>query len=264
MKFKKSLGQNLLIDKNIIKKILSFSSFKNKNIIEIGSGTGNLSKEILKLMPKKLICIEKDKMFVKKLKILFQNIKNIKVINEDILKLNLKSLVFDETIIIGNLPYNISTQILVKFLRFNPWPPKFKKLIFMFQKEVGEKILANFGSKNYSRLSIITKSRLKILNYFYVSKNCFIPKPKVDSIVIEFQPIKRSDVNFKSVRSLEYITNMFFSNKRKMINKTFKKLKIIDFKFIETHNIDLTLRPENLPEGLFYKITEYYEKKITK
>ena len=70
----------------------------------------------------------------------------------------------------------------------NPWPPKFKRLIFMFQKEVGEKIIANFGSKNYSRLSIITKSRLRILNYFYVSKNCFIPKPKVDSIVIEFEP----------------------------------------------------------------------------
>ena len=106
MKFKKSLGQNLLIDKNIIKKILSFSSFKNKNIIEIGSGTWNLSKEILKLMPKKLICIEKDKTFVKKLKMLFQNIKNIKVINEDILKLNLKSLVFDETIIIPSIKFN--------------------------------------------------------------------------------------------------------------------------------------------------------------
>ena len=264
MKFKKSLGQNLLIDKNILKKILSLSSFKNKNIIEIGAGTGNLSIEIIKLMPKKLICIEKDKIFEKKLKILFQDIKNISVIKGDILKLNLKSLVSDETIVVGNLPYNISTQILVKFLRFNPWPPKFKKLIFMFQKEVGEKILADFGSKNYSRLSIITKSRLKTLNYFYVSKNCFLPKPKVDSIVIEFQPIKRSDVNFKSVKTLEYITNIFFSNKRKMINKTFKKLKIIDSKFIDTHNIDLTLRPENLNEGLFYKITEYFEKKITK
>ena len=134
----------------------------------------------------------------------------------------------------------------------------------MFQKEVGDKILADFGSKNYSRLSIITKSRLKIMNYFYVSKNCFFPKPKVDSVVIEFQPIKRDDVNFKSITSLEYITNIFFSNKRKMINKTFKKLKIIDVKFIDSHDIDLTLRPENLRESLFYKITEYYEKKVIK
>ena len=153
------------------------------------------------------------------------------------------------------------TQILIKFLRFNPWPPKIWKNNIYVSKGSRRKILANFGSKDYSRLSIITKSRLKILNYFYVSKNCFFPKPKVDSVVIEFQPVKRPDVNFKSIRSLEYITNIFFSNKRKMINKTFKKLKIFDLKFIGSQNIDLTLRPENINESLFYKITQFYEKK---
>ena len=260
MKFKKSLGQNLLIDKNILKKILSLTSFKNKNVIEIGSGTGNLSTEILKSIPNKLICIEKDKIFAKNLKTLFKNKKNLSVLNGDILKLNLKKLISEGTIIIGNLPYNISTQILIKFIRFNPWPPKFTKLIFMFQKEVGEKIIASMGNTNYSRLSIITKSRFKILNFFYVSKNCFFPKPKVDSIVIEFQPIKRKDIHFKSIKSLEYITNIFFSNKRKMINKTFKKLKIENNKFIKSEKIDLTLRPEKVSENIFYKITEFYEK----
>ncbi len=264
MKFKKSLGQNLLIDKNILKKILISTSFKNKNVIEIGAGTGNLSSEILKLMPEKLICIEKDKIFSKNLKSLFKNEKNLSVINGDILKLNLKKIILDETIILGNLPYNISTQILIKFLRFNPWPPKFKKLIFMFQKEVGEKIIANLGSRNYSRLSIITKFRLKVLNYFYVSKNCFFPKPKVDSIVIEFQPIVRKDITIKSIKSLEYITNIFFSNKRKMINKTFKKLKIDKDALIKNQNLDLTLRPEKLSESLFFKITELYEKEQIK
>ena len=116
MKFKKSLGQNLLIDKNILKKITSLTSFKDKDIIEIGAGTGNLSVEILKLLPKKLICIEKDKAFVKDLKLLFKNEKNLSIINADILKLNLKELISNETIVIGNLPYNISTQILIKLL----------------------------------------------------------------------------------------------------------------------------------------------------
>ena len=264
MKFKKSLGQNLLVDKNILKKILSLTNFKNKNIIEIGAGTGNLSTEIFKLNPNKLICIEKDKIFAKNLKSLFKNNNNLSVLNEDILKLNLKKLISEGTIIVGNLPYNISTQILIKFIRFNPWPPKFKRLIFMFQKEVGEKIIACMGNSNYSRLSIITKSRLKIVNFFYVSKNCFFPKPKVDSIVIEFQPIKRRDINFKSIKSLEYITNIFFSNKRKMINKTFKKLKIDNNKFIKSEKIDLTLRPEKVSESLFYKITEFYEKSRVK
>ena len=262
MKFKKSLGQNLLIDKNILKKITSLTSLKNKEIIEVGAGTGNLSSEILKLLPKKLTCIEKDKNFANNLKIFFKNEKNLSIINDDILKINLKKLISSKTIIIGNLPYNISTQILIKFIKFNPWPPKFIKMIFMFQKEVGEKIIANFGSKDYSRLSIITKSRFKILNYFYVSKNCFIPKPKVDSMVIEFEPVARKDLNFKSIETLEYITNIFFSNKRKMINKTFKKLKINNDKFLQNNDIDLTLRPEKLRENLYYKITEYYEKII--
>ena len=111
----------------------------------------------------------------------------------------------------------------------------------MFQKEVGEKIIANLGDKNYSRLSIITKFRFKVLNYFYVSKNCFFPKPKVDSIVIEFQPIIRNDINFKSIKSLEFITNIFFSNKRKMINKTFKKLKIDNDEFLKKTKYRLVL-----------------------
>ena len=264
MKFKKSLGQNLLTDKNILKKIILLTPLKDKKVLEIGSGTGNLSVEILKVKPRKLICIEKDKIFSKNLKFLFKNEKNIFIINDDILKLNLKKILTDDSIILGNLPYNISTQILIKFIKLNPWPPKFKRLIFMFQKEVGEKIIACLGNKNYSRLSIITKSRLKILNYFYVSRNCFFPKPKVDSIVIEFKPIIRKDINFKSINSLEYITNVFFSNKRKMINKTFKKLKIDNYRFIKSQNIDLTLRPENLSEKLFYKITEFYEKKRAK
>jgi len=123
MNFKKSLGQNLLIDKNISKKILSLASFKNKQVIEIGSGTGNLTKEIIKLKPKKIICIEKDKIFVKNLNTIFQNEKNLIVMSGDILNLNLKQLISKDTIIIGNLPYNISTQILIKFLRLYPWPP---------------------------------------------------------------------------------------------------------------------------------------------
>ena len=100
--------------------------------------------------------------------------------------------------------------------------------------------------------------------HFDVSKNCFFPKPKVDSVVIEFQPIVRKDIGFKSVKSLEYITNIFFSNKRKMINKAFKKLKIDNEEFLKKQKIDLTLRPEKLDEKIFYKIAEFYEKKITK
>ena len=164
--------------KILLKKIVSLTQLKNKNIIEIGSGTGNLSIEILKIISKKLICIEKDKIFVKNLETLFQNKKNISVVNGDILKLDLGRIISNETIIIGNLPYNISTQILIKFIRFNPWPPKFEKMIFMFQKEVGEKIIANFGSKNYSRLSISNKIKIKNFKLFLCFKKLFFSKTK--------------------------------------------------------------------------------------
>ena len=260
MFLKKSLGQNLLVDKNIIKKILSLTNIKDKNVIEIGPGTGNLTYEILKLNPKNLLCIEKDKKLSEQLKLNLININNIKIKNEDILGLNLNGFIKKNTVVLGNLPYNISTQILIRFLKLNPWSSKLNKIIFMFQKEVGEKIIANFGNKNYSRLSIITRSRLKVENYFYVSKNSFYPKPKVDSIVIAFNPIFKNNLNLKSLDSLEYITRVFFSNKRKMINKNFKKLKINHNKFIKNNKIDLKLRPEQINEKIYYKIAEYLEK----
>ena len=136
--------------------------------------------------------IEKDKNLYSKLQKSFASDKSIQTINSDILKFNLKDLEFDKFTVFGNLPYNISSQILVKFINFYDDTSNYKKIIFMFQKEVGQKIIANFKTKNYSRLSILTKSRLKILKYFYVSKNCFFPKPKVDSIIIEFEPIKKN------------------------------------------------------------------------
>ena len=133
---KKSLGQNFLIDKNIIRKIINLVKLEKKNIIEIGAGHGALTDEILKKKPNLLNIIEKDITLYKKLKIKYSEVKNVKIYNDDILDFNLESLVKKNSIIIGNLPYNISSQILVKILRFKKWPPNFENLIFMFQKEI--------------------------------------------------------------------------------------------------------------------------------
>ena len=159
----------------------------------------------------------------------------------------------NETIVIGNLPYNISTQILIKFLKLNPWPPKFIKMIFMFQKEVGEKIIANFGSKEYSRLSIITKSRLRILNYFYVSKNCFIPKPKVNSSVVKIVPLKNNPNKFK-FEDIEKITQLTFSRRRKMLRTIFKNYGGINM--LNETGISPNLRPENLTIEEYCKLAK--------
>ncbi len=255
---KKSLGQNYLIDKNIIKKILSLTELRNQNIIEIGPGQGALTEEIIKLKPKSFSIIEKDNLLAENLKNKFAKIKNVKVYNNDILNFNLEKICKINTTIIGNLPYNISSQILVKIVKFKKWPPKYSNLVLMFQKELGEKIIGKYPSSKYGRLSIIANLRLQFVKKFLVSSNCFFPKPKVTSMVIHFKNKKKYNDNIKRISNLEKITSIFFSNKRKMINKSLKKILSED-KIRKIHNLNINSRPTDLKPEIYYKITELYE-----
>ena len=257
--FKKSLGQNFLFDKNIIKKIINLTNIKNRNVIEIGPGRGALTDEILKKKPKSLILIEKDFNLAKKLIAKYNKVKFLKVHNKDILQFNIEKIVSKESLIFGNLPYNISSQILIKFLKFNKWPPRFSNIIFMFQKELGEKIIGKFLSKNYGRLSIITSYRLNMINKFFVSPQCFFPRPKVTSIVINFEP-KKNNFSIKNINNLEKITNILFSNKRKMINKNIKKI-LNENEINKIQGLDVMKRPSEIRPENYYKITEFFEKK---
>ena len=169
IKPKKSLGQNFLIDNNIIEKIINLSDVKNNNIIEIGPGTGNLTKKIINQKPKSLLLIEKDQQLIVHLKNEFSSCDKIKIFNNDILKFQLENIVKEDSIIIGNLPYNISSQILAKLIKFKKWLPKYKKLILMFQKEVAEKIIAKHKSSSFGRLAILTNARLRVTKSFDVS-----------------------------------------------------------------------------------------------
>ena len=257
---KKSLGQNFLIDKNILKKIVNFSSIKDRHVIEIGPGKGSLTEEILKRNPKSLIVIEKDSNLAKELKEKYSKNKIIDVINEDVLKFDLEKIVKSNSIIFGNLPYNISSQILVKILRFNKWLPRFKDIVFMFQKELGDKIIGKFPSSNYGRISILTNFRLNMIKNFLVSPNCFSPKPKINSMVIHFKPKNDKLFNIKRINTLEKITSIFFSNKRKMINKNLKRI-LSDEKINKIKDLKICLRPSDIKPEIFYKITELYEGK---
>tara|TARA_B110000971_G_scaffold220149_1_gene262941 strand:- start:493 stop:1293 length:801 start_codon:yes stop_codon:yes gene_type:complete len=262
IKPKKSLGQNFLIDQNIIDKIIKFSDIRNNNIIEIGPGTGNLTRKIISQHPKSLILIEKDRQLVGRLDSEFSNLKNLKIFNADILKFQLEDIVKNNSIIIGNLPYNISSQILAKLIKFKKWLPKYKKLILMFQKEVADKILAKYKSSEFGRLAVLTNSRLKVTNSFNVSENCFYPTPKVKSTILVFEPFINKDFKVKEITNLEIITQVFFSKKRKMINKAFKTLFKKPSLVAERINIDLNLRPNKISESEYYKITEYFEKEL--
>ena len=256
---KKSLGQNFLIDKNIIKKIINLVPIKNRNIIEIGPGKAALTDEIIKNDPESLSLIEKDISLAEDLKSRFSNTNSVEVYNEDFLKFNIEKLNKKKIIIFGNLPYNVSSQILVKILKIKKWPPDFSDLILMFQKELGEKILGKFPSKNYGRISILSNYKLFCKNKFLVSSNCFIPKPRVTSMVIHFKPRKHLSYMIKDITILEKVTNILFSNKRKMINKNINKiLKKDDVKKIK--NLNLNLRPSELKPEIYYKISEFIQK----
>ena len=256
---KKSLGQNFLKDENIIRKIVNTVKVENKNIIEIGPGLGAITNEILSKNPKSLILIEKDNELAEKLKLNFLTRKNVKILNCDVLKLDLEKIVKTNSIIFGNLPYNISSQILVKILNFKKWKPSFEHLILMFQKELGNKILGKFGDNNYGRLSILSFYRLELIRKFNISPNCFFPKPKVDSTLIHFKPRKNLNL-IKNIKNLEKITNVLFSNKRKMINKQILKL-LNKNELKNIPELRLSYRPSEIKPEIFYKITKIYEKK---
>jgi len=257
---KKSLGQNFLIDKNIINKIIKIGNInKNKTVIEIGPGYGNLTESIASMYPKKIIAIEKDKKLSLLLMKKFENIKNIKVINEDILNLIKNKNLNNNSLVFGNLPYNISTQILAYLITLKEWPPWYDHLIFMFQKEVADRIVARPNTKEFSRLTVLSNWRLDIKKHFDVSKNCFFPRPKVNSTILSFKPKKNNFFHLKNPKNLEKVTQVLFSNRRKMINKNLKRLFKAKLFLLNELNIDLKKRPEELSNETFYKIAMKYE-----
>jgi 16S rRNA (adenine1518-N6/adenine1519-N6)-dimethyltransferase len=262
IKPKKSLGQNFLIDNNILNKIIKLAEINNSDIVEIGPGTGNLTKKIIEQKPKNLILIEKDQTLTSNLKNELIKYNNFKIFNEDILKFDLENNMKKNSIIIGNLPYNISSQILVKLIKFKKWLPKYKKLILMFQKEVADKILANHNTSDYGRLAVLTAARLKITTHFNVSPNSFYPVPRVKSSVLVFEPIINKNFKIKKIENLERVSHVFFSRKRKMVNKAFKKLFKKPFEVAKKININLNLRPNELSENEYFKITKCFEKEF--
>jgi len=256
IKAKKSLGQNFLIDEDILEKIVNVIQINQKNILEIGPGTGSLTSYILKKKPKKIIVIEKDQNLAKKLE---QNFKDeVRVINEDILKIDETSLINEKLTVFGNLPYNISTEILSKWivnLNDNFW---FDHLVLMFQKEVADRIISKYNTSSYGRLSVLANWKLKIIKICDIKPESFFPKPKVDSSLLLFSP-KNKIFKIKDPKNLEIVTRVFFSHRRKMLKKPFNLLFNGDHEILDKLKIDLNLRPQNLDFETYYKLTNEYE-----
>ena len=257
IKPKKSLGQNFLIDKNIIKLIINSGGVIKDNIlVEVGPGTGNLTEQILLKNPKKLILIEKDKNLAKLLIEKFNN--KIMLINDDILNVEENELSDKKMIIFGNLPYNISTQILAKWIKHKNLNSICKKFILMFQKEVADRIIANTNQKNYGRLSILSSWRLNIIKIKEISPKSFFPSPKVKSTILLIEP-KTNFFEIKNPKNLEYITSVFFNQRRKMIKKPLSILFKNKDEISKKLKLNLSLRPQNLSPLDYFKLCGEYE-----
>ena len=259
IKAKKSLGQNFLIDKNILQKIINSTNIENKIVLEIGPGTGNLTSYILGKNPKKMVVIEKDNELASNLKNKFNN--QLTVINDDILNIDETKLFKDKVTVFGNLPFNISTEILSKWiinLKKNFW---FDCLILMFQKEVADRIIAKYNTSSYGRLSIICNWKLNIKKICDIKPEAFSPKPKIDSTLLSFYP-KKNFIRINNPNNLEKVTRIFFNQRRKMIKKPFNQLFNGDQRVLDKLKIDLNLRPQNLSLDTFYNLTSEYEKNL--
>ena len=256
IKAKKSLGQNFLIDREVLEKIVSITDITKKEVLEIGPGSGNLTTYILKQKPKKLYVVEKDDDLAILLKEKFDT--EIEIINDDILKVPEDKISNQKLSVFGNLPYNISTEILSKWILnigSNFW---FESLALMFQKEVADRIISEFNSSNYGRLSILSSWKLNIKKILDIKPQSFSPRPKIDSSLLLFTP-KPNFFKLKDPKNLEKITRIFFGQRRKMLKKPFNQVFTNGKQVAEKFGIDLNLRPQNLEPETYFKLVKEYE-----
>lgn len=237
VKLKKKYGQNFLIDENIANKIVDLINLKKLKILEIGPGDGKLTNKIISKNPKKLELIEIDKDLTKILKVKFKNNKLINVINKNVLKHEIND---NYDLVISNLPYNISSQVLVKLSIMDNAP---NEMILMFQKEFATKLLEN----RLNSINSIVKCFFKIKLKFHVSKNCYRPIPKIDSTVLKFEKLNKCLLKKNEIDNFIKFKRYLFSYKRKSLKNLLKKYKI-------NSNINLDIRAERLELKMLIKI----------
>ena len=239
---KKSLGQNFIHSKSFLSKLCNYIiTDDNTDIVEIGPGTGSLTEYLKRKKFNNLLLIEKDFELSKKLSEKYKYEKNIQIYNEDALTFDLSKISkSNDIIIVGNLPFNISSQLLLKWISYDTWPPFYNKMYLMFQKELGKRINSKINNKSYGKLSVLTQSRCNVKELIKAPSNIFNPKPKVDGLVLEFTPIDTFiDVDLNKLKT---VLKIAFENRRKKINNT-----LSDYKFyFDNWEVEKDLRPENI------------------
>ena len=255
---KKKFGQNFLHDKNIINQIVKASNSEGKNIVEVGPGPCLLTKILLEKNPKSVLAIETDKSFLPILNKIKEDYPlKFNFIIQDILKVDLDNLIKDNYSIVSNLPYNISVPFITSLIEKNQ-PVKWDSLTLTVQKEVADRMLAEVDSRQYGRLSVLTKWRSYIEKVCDIKPTCFIPEPKVMSTVIKIRP--KNNITSPSVESFKKIASAAFGFRRKTLKKSLSQLGIDGEKLAKKAGINPKLRAQNLTIEDFCNLSEVYEK----
>jgi 16S rRNA (adenine1518-N6/adenine1519-N6)-dimethyltransferase len=250
----KSLGQNFLLDLNLTARIArAAGDISDVTVIEVGPGPGGLTRALLAAGAKRIIAIERDRRCLPALaEITARFPDRLTVVEADALEVNLGDLIQIPSRIVSNLPYNIATPLLVGWLRAEPWPPFYDRLVLMFQREVAERIVARPGSKTYGRLSVLAGWRTETELLFDVDPRAFTPPPKVTSSVVRLTP--RTAPAACNPALLERVASAAFGQRRKMLRQSLKNLGCDTTKLLAAAEIDGTRRAEEIDIAGFVRL----------
>lgn len=259
--FKKSLGQNFLIDKNFVDKIVEAAEVENQNVLEIGPGIGTITYEMAK-EAKKVVAVEIDQNLIPILDQNLEEFTNTKVINEDILKVDLKKLVYDEFKgesfkVVSNLPYYITTPIIELLITSNL---PCTDMTIMVQKEVGQRMLADESDKEYSSLSVFVKFYSEAKFLVNLPKSVFMPQPKIDSTILKLK-LRVYDQNVNQNLLFKLVRAGFNKRRKTILNSLSDVSSKEDLKIVfDKLTLKENLRAENLSLDDFINLTNELEK----
>lgn len=256
---KKSLGQNFLLDLNLTGRIArSAGPLEGVTIVEIGPGPGGLTRALLTEGASHVIAIEKDERCRPALDAIFRNFPDfLTIIEQDALTIDWSAILPPETRIriVANLPYSVATPLLTGWLKTEPWPPWWDRMVLMFQKEVAERIVAGRGDKTFGRLAILSQWRCETRILFNLPARAFTPPPKVDSAIVEFRP-RENPLDVGSAAMLERVTAAAFGQRRKMLRASLKALPGA-IEAMANLSIDPSMRAEQLSVEDFCKLSAH-------
>ncbi|ADQ47078.1 dimethyladenosine transferase [Caldicellulosiruptor kronotskyensis 2002] len=259
----KKLGQNFLVDENVVRKIILFSQAEGKEVIEIGAGPGTLTVYLAKTA-QKVFAVEIDKKILNVLKDVCQSLSNVQIVNSDFLELNVKNLTNGNKVyVIGNLPYYVTSQILFKLFEERECIEKFT---IMVQKEVAQRLLAKPGTKEYGNLTVAMNFYCEIEDYFYVSKNVFYPKPEVDSAVLRAR-FKVEEPNVDEKKFFKIVHACFSTRRKTILNALSNQLDIAKDelkKIILMAGLDENLRAEDLSLDDYIRLYQCFKEEFFK